>query len=102
MLRSISLALASLSVLASSPAWCIPGETAEAAPLGVERGDGVVLLYRSGMLEIRADGRALSKGAKGQQIRVFNQATRRTISGVVEGPGMVVIEAAPSARGSWQ
>lgn len=61
---------------------------ARAAPM-VRRGEAVTLRLRDGPLTIATAGRALGDGAKGARIRVVAVATRRTLEGVVEGPGDV-------------
>lgn len=60
------------------------------APL-VKRGDAIVIAVRSGALTITAHGKALSDGAMGDRVRVTNDATRRTLQAVVEGPARVKI-----------
>ncbi|QJU57442.1 flagellar basal body P-ring formation protein FlgA [Sphingomonas sp. AP4-R1] len=57
----------------------------------VKRGDAIVIAVRSGALLITAHGKALSDGAMGDRVRVTNDATRRTLQAVVEGPARVKI-----------
>ena len=57
----------------------------------VERNELVVIVFQSGGLEIRADGRALGRGAEGDAIRIMNLASRSTITGTVSGPGVVSV-----------
>ena len=58
-------------------------------PALVERNALVTLEFLRGGLEIRVDGRALGRGAEGDEIRIMNLASRTTVSGFVAGPGLV-------------
>ena len=58
-------------------------------PALVERNTLVSLVFLRGGLEIRADGRALARGAEGEEIRVMNLSSRSTVTGIVAGPGLV-------------
>lgn len=60
--------------------------------LAVERGQAVTIVYRTGALEIRAPGRAMSSGPTGATVRVFNEASRRTQHGLVVAAGLVAIK----------
>jgi flagella basal body P-ring formation protein FlgA len=60
-----------------------------AEPRLVKRGEPVSLTIRSGSLLIRAQGRALSDGRRGDLVRVVALPTSRTLDGVVEGSGAV-------------
>lgn len=57
----------------------------------VERNQLVTLVYQAGGLEIRADGRALGRGAAGEPIRIMNLASHSTVSGTIAGPGLVSV-----------
>ena len=57
----------------------------------VERNQPVVVIFRSGGLTISADGRALSRGAEGDTVRVMNMASRTTVSGKVQPDGSIVV-----------
>ncbi|KPH62817.1 flagellar basal body P-ring formation chaperone FlgA [Novosphingobium aerophilum] len=59
------------------------------APHLVRRGEAVTISLISGGLKITSAGRALSDGAKGEQVRVLNLATNRTLDAVAEGSGDV-------------
>lgn len=61
------------------------------APALVERNQLVAILFQQGGLEIRAEGRALGRGAEGDSIRIMNLASRSTVNGRVAGPGLVVV-----------
>ncbi len=60
-------------------------------PALVERNQLVSLIFLHGGLEIRADGRALGRGAAGETIRIMNLASRSTITGRVTGPGIIEV-----------
>jgi len=60
-----------------------------APPALVERNGLVSLVFLRGGLEIRTDGRALGRGAEGEEIRVMNLSSRNTVTGIVAGPGLV-------------
>ena len=57
----------------------------------VERNQPVVVIFQSGGLTISADGRALSRGAEGDTVRVMNMASRTTVSGKVQPDGSIVV-----------
>lgn len=60
-------------------------------PTVVERNAIVSMSYVSGGLSIRAEGRALDAGARGERIRVLNTGTRNTVIAVVTGPDRVSV-----------
>jgi flagella basal body P-ring formation protein FlgA len=60
-------------------------------PAMVERNQLVTLLFQQGGLNIRAEGRALARGAEGDEVRIMNLGSRSTVFGVVAGPGLVVV-----------
>ena len=99
MVRALASGIVAALLVASAKA-APPVRAPASAPLSsvrvepaVKRGDSVAIVVRSGALEIRADGRALSSGNPGDRVRLFNESTRRTIEGTVEAPGIVVIVA---------
>ena len=57
----------------------------------VRRGDQVVISARSGAINVRMPGEALSDGAIGKQISVRNQRSQRVIKARVTGPGQVEV-----------
>jgi flagella basal body P-ring formation protein FlgA len=87
LLPALLLAAASVGASVSAPQ---AGQIQRPAPL-VKRGDAVLISVRSGALLITAPGRALSDGSMGDRVRVTNDATRRTLQAVVEGPARVQI-----------
>lgn len=58
----------------------------------VERNQIVELVYESSSLSIRAEGRALGRGAIGSRVRVMNLGSRNTVSGTVSAPGQVLVQ----------
>ena len=56
----------------------------------VERGARVTILSNTGSIQVRVAGKALGHGGRGDQIRVENQASGRTISAVVVDQGVVM------------
>lgn len=58
-------------------------------PAMVERNQLVTLLFQVGGLEIRAEGRALARGAGGEEVRVMNLGSRNAVFGTVVAPGLV-------------
>lgn len=63
-----------------------------APPAAVERNELVELVFQRGGLFIRAEGRALGRGAVGDRLRVMNISSRTSLTGVVSGPGQVTVE----------
>ena len=61
-------------------------------PAIIERNQSVSLAYRSGVIAILAEGRALARGGAGDRIRVMNIASRSTVSGVIAPDGTVTVE----------
>jgi flagellar basal body P-ring formation protein FlgA len=70
-----------------------PGRPVHAAdvapPTLVERNALVPLEYRAGTLVIRAEGRALARGAEGEAVRVMNLTSRNTVTGRLGADGVV-------------
>lgn len=59
------------------------------APRVVMRNDLVSLVFLSGGLGLRTEGRALDEGAVGERIRVMNLSSRLVITAVVREAGLV-------------
>nr|WP_242674636.1 MULTISPECIES: flagellar basal body P-ring formation chaperone FlgA [Pseudomonas] len=57
----------------------------------IRRGDQVVISARSGGINVRMPGEALSDGAVGKQISVRNQRSQRVVRARVIGPGQVEV-----------
>ena len=58
----------------------------------VHANETVQVHWRVGNLSMVLSGRALEPGAAGQEIRVLNPSTSRTISGIVVGPDTLEIQ----------
>jgi len=74
----------------------LPGKTVKVndlqAPLIVERGDLVTMIFNDGGMTLTAKGKALENGAKGDLVRIANAATSRTVEGLVTAQREVVIK----------
>jgi len=74
-----------------------PGRPVRLSELGpaavVERNDMVQVMYRRGPLTIVTEGRALGRGAIGDQISVMNLASRQSVQGKVLHSGVVEVGA---------
>ncbi len=62
-----------------------------AAPAMVDRNQIVPLRFAAGGLSIITEGRALSRGAEGDIIRVMNLGSRTTVSGRVLADGSIQV-----------
>ena len=60
-------------------------------PVVIKRGDQTVITAGSGGLLVRMSGKALEDGVLGEQIRVQNLTSKRTIQGEVQSDGSVSI-----------
>lgn len=60
-------------------------------PLLVDRGDEVLIVAASDKIKIKMQGIAMSKGRKGQQIRIKNKQSQRIINAYVEDRGLVTV-----------
>jgi flagella basal body P-ring formation protein FlgA len=56
------------------------------SPTVVRRNQIVTITFQRGGLSLRAEGRALDKGALGERIRVLNIDSRRTVFATITGP----------------
>lgn len=65
-------------------------------PRLVLRGEQVTLSYVRPGLTLSVRGRALSDGAAGDLVSVLNEQSRRTVEGVVSGPGRVSVGGVPA------
>lgn len=57
----------------------------------VSRNDMIRIIARKGPLTVETKGRALGAGAEGDGILIMNLDSRRTLSGVIIGPGVVEV-----------
>lgn len=62
----------------------------------VKRNEQVTLVYEVPGIVLTVRGKALESGAEGDVISVLNEQSKRTLQGVVAGPGQVVISSAPA------
>lgn len=62
-----------------------------APPALVDRNQIVVLVYRHGPLEIRTEGRSLSRGAEGEVVEALNLVSRARVSGRIGADGAVTV-----------
>ncbi|MCR9273118.1 MULTISPECIES: flagellar basal body P-ring formation chaperone FlgA [Mameliella] len=60
-------------------------------PALVDRNQAVELVYAQGGLRIRAEGRALGRGASGERIRVMNVDSRTTLFGTIAPDGSILV-----------
>jgi flagella basal body P-ring formation protein FlgA len=60
-------------------------------PTLVDRNQLVTLVYLSGGLAISTEGRALGRGAAGDEIRVMNLGSRSTVTGRIGPDGIVLV-----------
>ena len=61
-------------------------------PRHVTRGALVTLKIETPFMQLTAQGKALQDGTAGDVVRVINTQSNRTITGIVEGPGIVRVE----------
>ncbi len=52
-------------------------------PMAINRGQLVTLIARNSAIEVRAEGKAMSKGAIGERIKVKNMKTKRIVEGII-------------------
>jgi flagella basal body P-ring formation protein FlgA len=62
------------------------------APVLVTRNTLVRMQFVKGALTISAEGRALSNGALGEEVRVIALSSKSTIGGIVIGEGLVQVK----------
>ncbi len=60
-------------------------------PTAVKAGTMITVLWKSGDLSLELGARALEAGSVGDEIRILNPASLRTIRGKVVGDGMVEV-----------
>ena len=58
----------------------------------VKRGQSVTLLARTGRMNVRMRGEALSSAAKDQRIRVKNLSSQRVVEGIVQSRQLVLVD----------
>jgi flagella basal body P-ring formation protein FlgA len=60
-------------------------------PEVVTRSDTITLIYEVPGVMITARGKAIESGAEGDVINVLNEQSKRTVQGIVTGPGRVTV-----------
>jgi flagella basal body P-ring formation protein FlgA len=65
-------------------------------PEVVQRNEAVTLIYKVPGIMLTVRGKATEGGAQGDVISVLNEQSKRTVQGIVTGPGRVVISASTS------
>lgn len=60
-------------------------------PKSVLKGQKILLLAKTGGIEVRVQGKALSDGANGELIKVRNLSSNRIVEGRVVSPGVVTV-----------
>lgn len=62
-------------------------------PALIERNQIVSITFRAGALQITAEGRALARGGLGDEVRVMNLDSKKTVTGRVTKDGTVAVGA---------
>jgi flagella basal body P-ring formation protein FlgA len=57
----------------------------------VQRNETVTLIYQVPGITLTVRGKAVDGGAEGDVITVLNEQSKRTVQGVVAGPGRAII-----------
>jgi len=57
----------------------------------VKRGEYITLVAKTGSMEVKMNGTALSDASVGQRIRVKNNSSKRIVEGIVDSPGVVKV-----------
>jgi len=60
----------------------------------VRRGEAVVIIYRTGGIYLTIRGKAEESGALGEMVAITNLQSKRSVHGVVTGPGEVTVSPA--------
>ena len=60
-------------------------------PLVIDRGEQVEIHFSDGLLAVVAPGRALGDAHEGQQLRIVNLISNKTVTGIATGDGIVEI-----------
>ncbi len=60
-------------------------------PVVVQRNEQVTLIYQVPGIVLTIRGKATEAGAEGDSIMVLNEQTKRTVQGIVDGPGRVIV-----------
>ena len=60
-------------------------------PLVINRGDRVEISFSDGLLAVSSPGRALGDAHEGQEVRIVNLISNKTVTGIATGEGTVEI-----------
>ena len=60
-------------------------------PLVIDRGDRVDIFFNDGLLALTSPGRALSDAHMGQEVRIVNLVSNKTVTAVATGNGTVEV-----------
>ncbi|MGR3571035.1 flagellar basal body P-ring formation chaperone FlgA [Brevirhabdus sp.] len=60
-------------------------------PLVIDRGDRVSIVFDDGKLRVTAPGRALDDAQRGQELRIVNLVSSRTLRGIAREDGLVEV-----------
>lgn len=63
-------------------------------PLMVQRGESVIIIYRTSGIYLTIRGKAEESGALGDVVAITNLQSKRTMQGVVSGPGEISVSPA--------
>lgn len=66
-------------------------QSAVGQPALIDRNQAVVLVYAHAGLRIKAEGRALGRGAAGERVRVMNVDSRTILFGTIAPDGTVLV-----------
>jgi flagella basal body P-ring formation protein FlgA len=72
------------------PGQAIRAEYLHETPV-IKRGDVVMVVAESKLLRVTTQGRAKEDGRPGDSIRVMNLASKKEITGLVEGPALIKV-----------
>ena len=81
-----------IGVLALALTPAAQAEKTTQADMLVRRGEPVQLRYHRDGITITATGKALRNAGAGETVRVFSEATRRTLDGRAIEPGVVEVD----------
>ncbi|MHA1128299.1 MAG: flagellar basal body P-ring formation chaperone FlgA [Alphaproteobacteria bacterium] len=60
-------------------------------PAILERNQLVVMVYKTGLLDITTEGRVLERAGIGERVRVMNLSSRKTVTGSVLSDGTIEV-----------
>jgi flagella basal body P-ring formation protein FlgA len=66
----------------------------------VQRNEPVTIKYEAPGILLTLRGKAMESGAEGDTVHVLNVHSKRTLQGIVTGPGLIHVTTAPLVTGS--